>query len=161
SYILETLSRLSPITAGADLSLDVGPHTFSIEAVNGVQEGVGASKGLQRADNVSVAVGYRGNLLGGAGKPIVTYDPYSRIRNGSGDQLDDKVSYTAYAAGAQVSVVNFDIDLEYDAFQKPKFTAYKPDAAGVLQKSDSLDDKIGSVIGQVAYNVSALHLRPF
>jgi hypothetical protein len=162
SWIYQRINfQAAPAADGIDLSFKVGTGTLQVQAVNGVQEGTGATKGVQKAGDNSYAVGYRGTLLGGVLKPILSYDQFNRIRNGAGATVDDKVAYTAWAAGAQISYAHADLDLEYDTFDAPAFKAYVFDANGKGIEADRQAEKIRTPVAQLAYNATNLHLRPF
>jgi len=162
SYFVELVSyQVAPITTGIDLSATIATHTFSLQVFNGVQETTGVNKGLQQAADLSTVVGYRGSLIGGMIKPIVTYDQFVRIRGGKGSQRDDTTTFRAGGVGAQFSIVGVDLDLEYDVFKKPGFRFYTWDGAGVAKAVDNPKDELRTVVTQLAYNDKPTHLRPF
>jgi len=162
SYILGVVAyKVAPITTGADLSYTVAGQTLTLQSTNGVQEVSGPGRGAQKGGDLSWAVGYRGRLLGGIVRPIISYDRFTRIRNGSGVDRDGKAIYTAWAVGSLFTYAHADLELEYDTFAKPAFTSHTFDAAGQATVVDNKDVKINSVIGQIAYNAMESGLRPF
>lgn len=162
SYQSNLVNRFFPTTTGVDVSYSMGKHTLSLQAFNGFYEGTVDKKGPQHGENISTAVAYRGSIAGGMVRPIVTYDRYSRVRNGKGVERDDKVFYTQIGAGAAVSVAGVDFELEYDTLTKPAFSSYNVDAATkVATKTDNKEVKVATIIGQVAYPIAAINLRPF
>ncbi len=154
-----------PLTAGLDLSYTVAGQILSLDVFNGYTDSTtGVTVGRQKGENVSMALAWHGNLAGGIVKPIVSVDRISRVRNGDeGTPVrDQKVNFTAIGVGSEVSLSGADLDLEYDQFVKPKFKFYALDAAthaGV--EKTSLDSKLATVVAQLAYNIQAVHLRPF
>lgn len=160
SYTSDVYVALSPVQTGADLTYTFGSHAVAIAAQNGFQDGDVAQKGPQQGENMSLGLGYRGTIAGMV-KPIITYNQFNRIRNGKGDQRDDKATHTAYAVGAQVSFAGLDLDLEYDTINKVEFTSYEQDDAPTPATVEvkNPEEKITGVIAQAAYTLTAAKLR--
>ncbi len=161
SYVSDSVVKITPITSGFDLTYTFGTQSISLDAFNGFYDGNTEKKGAEQGENMSYGIGYRGNFAGGMVKPIISYDRFSRIRNGVGATRDDKAVYTAYAVGTQVSVAGADIDLEYDALNKPKFDLFLLDDKKATYGTTYLEQKTSGIIAQVAFNATAVHLRPF
>jgi hypothetical protein len=161
SYLADELSKVTPLTTGADLTFRFGTQSVTLAAFNGYYDTV-SGRGSQRGENLSLGLGYRGALLGGKVKPIVSVNSLSRIRNGTGATRDEKAAVTAYAAGAQISVAGADIDLEYGAIDKPKFKSFTTNSdTGVSTEVSNAEQKTSGIVGQLAYNISNPALRPF
>jgi hypothetical protein len=161
SYFSDELAKVTPLTTGADLTYRFGTQAVTIAAFNGYYDTI-TDRGPQRGENLSIGLGYRGALLDGMIKPIVTFNNLSRIRNGSGTSRDEKVTVTAYAAGAQVSVAGVDIDLEYDAMSKPKYKSFATDEkTKTTTEVMNAEQTTTGIVGQIAYNLPNPALRPF
>lgn len=173
SYILNVVAyQIFPIMSGINAQYSVHGQTFELAAFNGVREVNDKHAGQQKGEDLTWALAYRGNLLGGAIKPIVSYNRASRIRAGDGATRDDKAVITIYGAGAQFSALHADLDLEYDTYNKPAFSSYTwapvstvsgttISTADVAKKNDNKEQKISSYVTQLAYNLPEFRLRPF
>ena len=161
SFFSDELAKVTPLTTGADVTYRFGTQAITLAAFNGYYDTI-ADRGPQRGENLSLGLGYRGALLNGMIKPIVTVNSLSRIRNGVGATRDEKATVTAYAAGAQVSVAGFDIDLEYDAMTKPKYKSFSTNATtNVTTEVTNAEQITTGIVGQVAYSLPNPALRPF
>lgn len=118
SFFNDELVKVTPLTTGADLTYRFGTQAVTLAAFNGYYD-TATDRGPQRGENLSIGLGFRGALLDGMIKPIVTFNRLSRIRNGAGVTRDEKATVTVYAAGTQVSVAGFDIDLAVES-RKPQ-----------------------------------------
>ena len=158
-------------TSGVDATYKLGPQSLTLQVLNGVpgltdlHSGAAVPKadaGKQHGENLTTAVGFRGNYLDGVVKPIVSYDRFSRVRNGDGAEHDERATYTSIGAGVQVSAFHFDLDLESDTFAVPAFQYYTWDATtNAATKIDAKKDVLQSYVGQLAFNATELRLRPF
>ncbi len=161
SFVSDELAKITPLTTGADISYRLGTQAVTFAAFNGYYDTT-LDRGPQRGENLSLGLGYRGALMNGMIKPIITANSLSRIRNGVGATRDEKATVTAYAAGVQISVAGADIDLEYDAINKPKYKSYTTNATtGVTAEVANAEQKTTGIIAQVAYNLPNPALRPF
>lgn len=164
SYTSDYVGRyLTPINAGADLTTSMAGQSIVLQVANGLQEGTTKeNKGTQKGENLNLALGYRGNLANGIVKPIVSYNRFSRIRAGTEPNRDDKVNITAYGIGSQFTYAQADLDLEYDALNKPAFTSYDTDAVKkTTSKITNLETKFSSFVAQIAYRATEWKLRPW
>lgn len=164
SYLNDYMNKtILPINAGFDAVASMAGHSLTFQAANGYQEStVAAEKGSQKGENINTSIGYRGNIANGMVKPIVTYSRFSRIRAGTEPNRDDKVNFTSYGVGSQFTFGEADIDLEYDGYNKPSYTSYKIDSTTKAStKVNNLEMKFTSIVGQVAYRVTDMKLRPF
>ncbi len=161
SAFIEAMGKLTPFTSGADLSYNVAGQTVTLQVFNGLQETVGTHKGLQKGENLSTAIGYRGRLFGGIVKPIVSYTMISRIRGGEGAMRDDAVTYRAGGLGTQISAAGFDFDVEYDRLLKPGFTSHTWDAKDAVTTVENTENRMDTYVTQLAYNAAGGKARPF
>ena len=164
SYTSDYVGRyLTPINAGADLTATMAGQSIVLQAANGLQEGTAKEdKGTQKGENVNLALGYRGNLANGMVKPIISYNRFSRIRGGTEPNRDDKVNITAYGIGSQFTFAQADLDLEYDAVNRPTYLYFATDSVKkTTSRLQNLETKFTSFVAQIAYRATELKLRPW
>jgi hypothetical protein len=160
-YLEVVAYQVGLLNAGADVDFKLGAHTLQLQVFNGIQEEKSANAGQPHGGDKTWAVSYRSSLFGNTVKPIFSYDRFNRVRAGKGADRDGAAAYTAAAGGAQVSLLHFDWDAEYDVFRKPSFVSHKWDPTNVATEVQNPDQRITTVVTQLAYNATALSLRPF
>jgi hypothetical protein len=122
-------------------------HAVSIQAVEGVAkigEGEDALE-FERNGGLTTALQYRGNLSNGMVKPIVTYTQVRTSARKSGTVDYSNGYMNQLGLGAQISVANAAVDLEYDSGTMLKDKADK----------DAKDATMTSIVAQVKYPVGA------
>lgn len=138
---------------GAGLSLDVGPHNFNLQVLNGQDK-----EANQDVFNINLA--YYGNLELGAVElqPIVTYSMFPTTAQKDDGMETDAYTRTAWAAGTRVFAMNKMLQFDIEALNDTT-PEYDTDDTEADTTEATLENSWDSMVYALYYNNPLV--RPF